>query len=48
MLGPGLVVLLLLAAARRRTIGYFTGFFLAADVVLFVMWGLVADGSLRY
>jgi hypothetical protein len=48
VLGPGLLVLLLFAAAKRRTIGYFTGFFLAADVVLFVMWGLVADGSLRY
>jgi hypothetical protein len=48
MLGPGLVVLVLLGAARRRTIGYLTGFFLAADVLLFVMWGLVAGGSLRY
>ncbi|HEY6836435.1 MAG TPA: hypothetical protein VI142_08175 [Gaiellaceae bacterium] len=48
MLGPGLVVLLLLVTARRRTIAYLTGFFLAADVVLFAVWGLVADGSLRY
>jgi hypothetical protein len=48
VLGPGLVVLFLLGAATRRSIAYLTGLCLALDAALFVMWGFVADGSLRY
>jgi hypothetical protein len=48
VLGPGLVVLFLLVASRRRSIAYLTGICLAADAALFLMWSLVAGGSLRY
>ena len=48
VLGPGLVVLFLLGAAKRRWIAYLTGLCLAADAALFLMWGLVASGGLRY
>jgi len=48
VLGPGLIVLALLASAKRRTIGYLTGLLLAGEAVLFVMWTLVSDGTIRY
>ena len=48
VLGPGLVVVFLLGSAKRRSIAHLTVAFLAADLVLFLMWSLAADGRLRY
>jgi hypothetical protein len=48
VLGPGLIALMLLGSAKRRTLGWFTAWCLAAQVALLVMWALVSHGTIRY